>query len=98
MKMNIVKRVNVNVTIDSKDMGVAFANAAQEEQADFIVAAVKEYNSWDRFDTDTQITRICDEILQSEHRQEIEDFMERMMYYYNYCKSIRRDKYDVRFQ
>lgn len=86
MKMNIIKQVDVNVTIDSKDMGVAFADATQEEQVDFIVATVKEFNSWDKFDTDMQITRICDEILQSEHRQKIEDFMERMIFFY---KSIR---------
>lgn len=92
MEMNIVKQVNISTTIDSKDMGVAFADAAQEEQADFIVAAVREFNSWDRFDTDIQIARICDEILQSEHRREIEDFMERIMFYY---KSIRGDKIEV---
>lgn len=92
MKIEIVKEVKVKTTIDSKDMGVAFAVAAQEEQADFIVAAVKEFNSWDRLDTDTQITRICDEILQSEHRQEIEDFMERIIFFY---KSIRGDKIEV---
>lgn len=92
MKMNIVKQVDISTTIDSKDMGVAFAVATQEEQADFIVAAVKEFNSWNKFDTDTQITRICDEILQSEHRQEIEGFMERMMFFY---KSIRGDKIEV---
>lgn len=92
MKMNIVKQVDISTTIDSKDMGVAFANAAQEEQVDFIVAAVKEFNSWDGLSTDTQIARICDEILQSEHRQKIESFMELMMHYYNYCKSIQKDK------
>ena len=92
MKMNIVKQVDINATIDSKDMGVAFADAAQEEQADFIVATVKEFNSWDKFNADTQMTRICDEILQSEHRQEIEDFMKRMMFFY---KSIRGDKIEV---
>lgn len=95
MKMNIVKQVDISTTIDSKDMGVAFAVATQEEQVDFIVAAVKEFKSWHGLDTDTQMARICDGILQSEHRQEIEGFMELMMYYYNYCKSIRRDKYDV---
>ena len=92
MKMNIIKQVNINTTIDSKDMGVAFAVATQEEQVDFIVTAVKEFNSWDRLDTDTQITRICDEILQSEHRQEIEDFIERFIFFY---KSIRKDKTEV---
>lgn len=92
MKMNIVKQVDISTTIDSKDMGVAFAVAAQEEQADFIVAAVKEFNSWDKFNTDMQITRICDEILQSEHRQEIENFMERMLFFY---KNIRGDKIEV---
>lgn len=76
-------------------MGIAFADAAQEEQADFIVAAVKEFNSWNKFDTDTQIARICDEILQSEHRQEIEGFMEQMMIFY---KSIRGDKIEVTIQ
>lgn len=92
LKIEIVKEVKVKTTIDSKDMGVAFAVAAQEEQADFIVAAVKEFNSWDKFNADTQMTRICDEILQSEHRQEIEDFMKRMMFFY---KSIRGDKIEV---
>lgn len=92
MKMNIVKQVDISTTIDSKDMGVAFAVATQEEQADFIVAAVKEFNSWHKFDTNTQMARICDEILQSEHRQEIEDFIERMMFFY---KSIRGDKIEV---
>lgn len=92
MKMNIVKQVDISTTIDSKDMGVAFAVATQEEQTDFIVAAVKEFNSWNKFDTDMQITRICDEILQSEHRQEIEDFMKRMMFFY---KSIWGDKIEV---
>ena len=92
MKMNIVKQVDISTTIDSKDMGVAFAVATQEEQVDFIVAIVKEFNSWYGLDKDTQMARICDEILQSEHRQEIESFMELMMDYYNYCKSIRKDK------
>lgn len=93
MKMNIVKQVDINATIDSKDMGVAFANATQEEQVDFIVAAVKEFvNSWHGLDTDTQMARMCDEILQSKHRQEIEDFINLMMCYYSYCKSVRRDK------
>ncbi len=95
MKMNIVKQVDISTTIDSKDMGVAFAVATQEEQVDFIVAAVKEFNSWGGLDKDTQMARICDEILQSEHRQEIESFMELMMDYYNYCKSIRKDKTKV---
>lgn len=92
MKMNIVKQVDISTTIDSKDMGVAFAVATQEEQVDFIVATVKEFNSWYGLDRDTQMARICDEILQSEHRQEIESFIELMMYYYNYCKSIQKDK------
>ena len=92
MKMNIVKQVDISTTINSKDMGVAFAVAAQEEQADFVVAAIREFNSWDKFNADTQMTRICDEILQSEHRQEIEDFMKRMMFFY---KSIRGDKIEV---
>lgn len=92
MKMNIVKQTSVDVTIDSADMGVAFAVAAQDEQADFIIAAIKEFNSWDRLDTDTQMARICDEILQSEHRQEIEDFVKLMMCFY---KSIRKDKTKV---
>ena len=94
MKMNIVKQVDISTTIDSKDMGVAFAVATQEEQVDFIVAAVKEFNSWHGLDKDTQMARICDEILQSKHRREIESFMELMMNYYNYCKSIRKDKTD----
>lgn len=92
MKIEIVKEVKVKTTIDSKDMGIAFANAAQEEQADFIIAAVKEFNSWDGLSTDTQMARICDEILQSEHRQEIESFMERMIFFY---KSIRGDNIEV---
>lgn len=95
MKINIAKQVDISTTIDSKDMGVAFADATQEEQADFIVAAVKEFNSWNKFDTDIQITRICDEILQSKHIQEIEDFMERMIFFY---KSIRGDKIEVTIQ
>lgn len=44
MKMNIVKQVDVNATIDSKDMGVALAVAAQDEQISFIGAMVKEFN------------------------------------------------------
>ena len=92
LKIEIVKEVKVKTSINASDMGIAFADAAQEEQVDFIVAAVKEFNSWNRFDTDTQIARICDEILQSEHRQEIEDFMERMIFFY---KSIRGDKIEV---
>lgn len=52
MKMNIVKQVNISTTIDSADMGIAFADAAQEEQADFIVAAVKEFNSVTALDVD----------------------------------------------
>lgn len=83
LNIEIAKQIKVKTTIDSKDMGVAFADAAQEEQADFIVAAVKEFNSWDRLNTDTQMAAICNEILQSEHRQEIEDFMKRMMFFYN---------------
>ena len=98
MKIEIVKEVKVKTTIDSKDMGVAFAVATQEEQADFIAAAVKEFNSWHGLDKDTQMARICDGILQSEHRQEIEGFMELMMNYYNYCKSIRKDKIEVTIQ
>lgn len=92
MNIEITKQIKVKTTIDSKDMGVAFAVATQEEQVDFIVAVVKEFNSWDKFNTDMQITRICDEILQSEHRQEIENFMERMLFFY---KSIRGDKIEV---
>lgn len=92
MKIEIVKDVKVKTTIDSKDMGIAFADATQEEQMDFIVATVKEFNSWDELSTDIQIARICDEILQSEHRQEIESFMELMMYYYNYCKSTYSER------
>ena len=92
MKIEIVKEIKVKTTIDFKDMGVAFAVATQEEQVDFIVAVVKEFKSWHGLDTDTQIARICDGILQSEHRQEIEDFMERMIFFY---KSIRRDKIEV---
>lgn len=95
LDIKIVKEVKVQTSINASDMGIAFANAAQEEQADFIVAAVREFNSWDGLSTDTQIARICDEILQSEHRQEIESFMELMMHYYNYCKSTRKDKTEV---
>lgn len=95
LNIEITKQIKVKTTIDSKDMGIAFADATQEEQVDFIVAAVKEFNSWHGLDTDIQIARICDEILQSEHRQEIESFMELMMHYYNYCKSTRKDNPEV---
>lgn len=92
MKMNVVKQVSVDVEIDSKDMGVAFAVAPSDEQVSFIESAVKEFNSWGRFDSALQFSRICDEILQSEHRQEIENFFERMMFFY---KSLRRDEQEV---
>ena len=92
MKIEIVKEVKVKTSINASDMGVAFAVATQEEQVDFIVTVVKEFKSWHGLDTDTQIARICDGILQSEHRQEIEGFMELMMCYY---KSIRGDKIKV---
>ena len=92
MKMNIVKQVSVDVKIDSKDIGVAFAVAPSDEQVSFIESAIKEFNSWGRFNADLQLSRICDEILQSEYRQEMEDFFERMMFFY---KSIRGDKQKV---
>ena len=84
MKMNIVKQVDVNVTIDSKDMGVALAVAAQDEQISFIEAMVKEFNSWDKFDRDTQITHIIDEIQESEHKEEIVEFFKRVVDFYKY--------------
>ena len=84
MKMNIVKQVDVNATIDSKDMGVAFAVAAQDEQISFIEAMVKEFNSWDNFDRDTQITHIIDEIQESEHKEEIVEFFKRVVDFYGY--------------
>lgn len=84
MKMNIVKQVDVNATIDSKDMGVALAVAAQDEQISFIEAMVKEFNSWDRFDRDTQITHIIDEIQESEHKEEIVEFFKRVVDFYKY--------------
>lgn len=93
MKMNVVKQVSIDVAIDSKDMGVAFAVAPSDEQVSFIESAIKEFNSWGRFDSDLQLSRICDEILQSEHRQEIEEFFERMMFFY---KSIRGDEQEVK--
>lgn len=46
MKMNVVKQVGVDVEIDSKDMGVAFAVAPSDEQVSFIESAIKEFNSW----------------------------------------------------
>lgn len=84
MKMNIVKQVDVNVTIDSKDMGVALAVAAQDEQISFIEAMVKEFNSWDKFDRDTQIIHIIDEIQGSEHKEEIVEFFKRVVDFYKY--------------
>lgn len=84
MKMNIVKQVDVNATIDSKDMGVALAVAAQDEQISFIEAMVKEFNSWDKFDRDTQITRIIDEMQESEHKEEIVEFFKRVVDFYKY--------------
>ena len=84
MKMNIVKQVDVNATIDSKDMGVALAVAAQDEQISFIEAMVKEFNSWDKFDRDMQITRIIDEIQESEHKEEIVEFFKRVVDFYKY--------------
>lgn len=82
--MNVVKQVSED--IDSKDMEIAFAGVSSDEQVSFIESAVKEFNSYERFDADLQLSRICDEILQSEHRQEVEDFFERMIFFY---KSIR---------
>ena len=93
MKMNVVKQVSVDVEIDSKDMGAAFAVASSDEQVSFIESVIKEFNSWGRFDSDLQLSRICDEILQSEHRQEIEEFFERMMFFY---QSIRGDEQEVK--
>lgn len=84
MKMNIVKQVDVNATIDSKDMGVALAVAAQDEQISFIEAMIKEFNSWDKFDRDMQITHIIDEIQESEHKEEIVEFFKRVVYFYKY--------------
>lgn len=84
MKVNIVKQVDVNATIDSKDMGVALAVAAQDEQISFIEAMVKEFNSWDNFDRDTQITHIIDEIQESEHKEEIVEFFKRVIDFYKY--------------
>ena len=84
MKMNIVKQVDVNATIDSKDMGVALAVAAQDEQISFIEAMVKEFNSWDKFDRDMQITHIIDEIQESEHKEEIVEFFKRVVNFYKY--------------
>lgn len=84
MKMNIVKQVDVNATIDSKDMGVALAVAAQDEQISFIEAMVKEFNSWDKFDRDMQITHIIDEIQESEHKEEIVEFFKRVVDFYKY--------------
>lgn len=84
MKMNIVKQVDVNATIDSKDMGVALAVAAQDEQISFIEAMVKEFNSWDKFDRDIQITHIIDEIQESEHKEEIVEFFKRVVDFYKY--------------
>lgn len=84
MKMNIVKQVDISTTIDSKDMGVAFAVAAQDEQISFIEAMVKEFNSWDNFDRDTQITHIIDEIQESEHKDEIVEFFKRVADFYKY--------------
>lgn len=84
MKMNIVKQVDVNATIDSKDMGVALAVATQDEQISFIEAMVKEFNSWGNFDRDTQITHIIDEIQESEHKEEIVEFFKRVVDFYKY--------------
>lgn len=92
MKMNVVKQVSVDVKIDSKDIGVAFAVAPSDEQVSFIESVIKEFNSWGKFNADLQLSRICDGILQSEHKQEIEDFFERMMFFY---KSIRGDEQEV---
>lgn len=46
MKMNVVKQVSVDVKIDSKDIGVAFAVAPSDEQVSFIESVIKEFNSW----------------------------------------------------
>lgn len=84
MKMNVVKTVSVNATIDSSDMGVALAVASQDEQISFIEAMVKEFNSWDGFDRDTQITRIVDEIQDSDYGDEIVEFFKRVIDFYKY--------------
>lgn len=82
--MNVVKTVSVNATIDSSDMGVALAVASQDEQISFIEAMVKEFNSWDGFDRDTQITRIVDEIQDSDYGDEIVEFFKRVIDFYKY--------------
>lgn len=84
MKMNIVKQVDVNAAIDSKDLGRAFAIGTQYEQISFIEAVVKEFNSWDNFDRDTQITHIIDEINDSEHKDKIVEFFKRVVDFYKY--------------
>ena len=84
MKMNIVKKVSINTTIDSNDMGVALAVAPQDEQISFIEAMVKEFNSWDSFDKDTQIQRIVEEVIESKHSKEIVEFFERVVDFYKY--------------
>jgi hypothetical protein len=45
---------------------------------------VKEFNSWDNFDRDTQITHIIDEIQGSEHKDEIVEFFKRVADFYKY--------------
>lgn len=82
--MKIVKTVSVRTTIDSNDMGVALAVASQDEQISFIEAMVKEFNSWDSFNKDTQIQRIIDEVIESKHSQEIVEFFERVFDFYKY--------------
>lgn len=84
MKMNIIKQVEVDTTITSQDFGVAFAVAAQDEQIAFIEAIVKEFNSWDGFDRDIQITRIINEIQESKHKDEIVEFFKRVADFYKY--------------
>lgn len=84
MKIKITKNINVHVAMDSKDMGKAFAVAAQDEQISFIEAVVHEFNSWDKLDKDTQIARIIDEIKGSEHKDEIVDFFNRVIDFYSY--------------
>ena len=84
LKIEIVKEVKVKTSINASDMGIAFADAAQEEQISFIEAMVKEFNSWDKFDRDTQIAHIINEILEPEHKEEIVEFFKRVVDFYKY--------------
>lgn len=81
MEMNITKRVDVDITVKPKDMGIAFAIAAQDEQISFIEAAVMEFNSWKPLCSDYQLIKIADKIKASEHREVIIDFIERLYEY-----------------